>query len=113
MPPASLSRKPGDAKWSGEAMFMTPSVALASAVQDRHPEAMALTHDEALAVQRRHESRLMALPGVTGLGVKLRDGDLVLEVSVDPDKPVPAELSGLHELEGLPVVVERQRYELQ
>ncbi len=55
----------------------------------------------------------MGLPGVTGVGVKLHDGGLVLEVSVDPDTPVPAELVDVPAIEGLPVVVERQRYELQ
>jgi hypothetical protein len=74
---------------------------------------MALSHDEALTVQRRHEDRLMHLPGVNAVGVKLRDGALVLEVSVDPGADVPSELEGVDELDGLPVVIERQRYELQ
>ena len=69
--------------------------------------------DEAVAVQKKHEGRIIALPGVTSVGVKLRDGDYVLEILVDPDAEMPEELSNLHELDGLPVAVERGRYELQ
>jgi|GEM_PF-4630389 hypothetical protein len=71
---------------------------------------MELTQDAALAVQRRHESRIMQLPGVTGIGVKLRAGRLVLEVTVDPDADIPAELTG-DDVDGLPLVVDRRRYE--
>jgi hypothetical protein len=70
------------------------------------------TYDEALAVQRRHQDRILRLPGVTGIGVKLREGQLVLEVSVDPAQEVPAELR-VSELDGVPLVVERRRYEPQ
>jgi hypothetical protein len=72
---------------------------------------MEMSHADALAVQRRHEARLMALPGVNAVGVKQRDDRLVLEVSVDPDAALPAELDA-PELDGLPLQVERQRYEL-
>lgn len=70
------------------------------------------TYDQALAVQRRHETRILRLPGVTGIGVKLRQGEPVLEVSVDPAQEVPGELRTA-ELDGVPLVVERRRYEPQ
>jgi hypothetical protein len=70
------------------------------------------TYDQALAVQRRHEGRILRLPGVTGIGVKLRQGEPVLEVSVDPAQEVPGELRTA-ELDGVPLVVERRRYEPQ
>jgi hypothetical protein len=70
------------------------------------------TYDQALAVQRRHEDRILRLPGVTGVGVKLREGQPVLEVTVDPAQEVPAELRAA-ELDGIPLVVERRRYEPQ
>lgn len=73
---------------------------------------MDMSHEDALAVQRRHEDRLMALPGVVAVGVKRRDDRLVLAVSVDPDAEVPRELD-VPDLDGLPVEVERQRYEPQ
>ena len=71
-----------------------------------------MTYDEALAVQRRHEARILQLPGVTSVGVKLRDGRPVLVVSVDPRAEVPAEL-GEGQVDGLDVVVEARRYEPQ
>ena len=55
----------------------------------------------------------MSLPGVTGVSVVLRDSGLVLEVSVDPDADVPAELAGVTQLDGLSIAVVKQRYELQ
>lgn len=70
------------------------------------------TYDQALAVQRRHEERILRLPGVTGVGVKLRAGQPVLEVTVDPAREVPAELNAA-ELDGVPLVLERRRYEPQ
>lgn len=73
---------------------------------------MAMTYNDAVAVQRRHEARILGLPGVTGVGVKLRDGRPVLEVTVDPDHDVPPDLRGA-ELDGVPLVVEKRRYELQ
>ena len=73
---------------------------------------MTLSYDEAVAIQRAHESRIMALAGVNAVGVKIRDGVPVLEVSVDPDVDLPRELVDTRELDGLPVVIERQRYEL-
>ena len=79
-----------------------------------HHEWMPLSQSEAVEVQRRHEDHLMSLPGVVGVGVVLADGgDLVLKVSVDPDAEVPAELADLSDIEGLPVSVERERFELQ
>jgi hypothetical protein len=70
------------------------------------------TYDQALAVQRRHEERILRLPGVTGVGVKLRAGEPVLEVTVDPARAVPPELN-VAELDGVPLVLERRRYEPQ
>ena len=70
------------------------------------------TYDQALAVQRRHEDRILRLPGITGVGVKLRAGEPVLEVTVDPAREVPNELR-VAELDGVPLVVERRRYEPQ
>jgi hypothetical protein len=70
------------------------------------------TYDQALEVQRRHEDRILRLPGITGVGVKLRNGEPVLEVTVDPARDVPAELRAA-ELDGIPLVVERRRYEPQ
>lgn len=70
------------------------------------------TYDQALAVQRRHEDRILRLPGITGVGVKLRGSQPVLEVTVDPAHEVPAELRTA-ELDGVPLVVERRRYEPQ
>ncbi len=72
-----------------------------------------MTHDEAVAIQQRHEAHLMSLPGVTGVSVVLRDSGLVLEVSVDPDADVPTELAGVTQLDGLSIAVVKQRYELQ
>ncbi|MCF3105170.1 hypothetical protein IPZ58_26785 [Streptomyces roseoverticillatus] len=73
---------------------------------------MEMNQEQALEVQRRHEDRLLAMPSVTGVGVKLRDGRLVLEVDVDPDAEIPPELRR-PEIEGLPLVVEKRRYEPQ
>lgn len=74
---------------------------------------MAMTYEQAVQIQRRHEARLLALPGVGAVGAKLVGDRIVLAISVDPQVELPAELSGLEDLEGLPVVVERTRYELQ
>ena len=69
-------------------------------------------YDQALEVQRRHEDWILRLPGVTGVDVKLRAGEPVLEVTVDPAREVPNELR-VAELDGVPLVVERRRYEPQ
>jgi len=74
---------------------------------------MPMTHDQAVAIQRRHEAHLMSLPGVVGVSVVLRDSGLVIEVSVDPDADVPAELAAVTELDGLSLAVVKRRYELQ
>jgi len=68
------------------------------------------SYEAALEVQHRHESAIMAMPGVTAVGVKLRAGDLVLEVSVDPDAPVPPGLQEL-DLDDLPLVVEHRPHD--
>jgi hypothetical protein len=77
-----------------------------------HTRRMVTSYEQALAVQRRHEQRLLALPGVSAVGVKLREERLVLEVSLDPAQDVPAELD-VGQLDGIPLVVERRRYEPQ
>lgn len=71
-----------------------------------------MTFDQALSIQRRHEQDIVSLPSVTGVGVKLRQGALVLEVTVDPDAEIPAQLH-VPDIEGLPLVVEKRRYEPQ
>jgi hypothetical protein len=73
---------------------------------------MAMSYEDALEVQRRHEGRLLRLPGVTSVGVKRSGEDLVLEVAVDPDAAMPDELNAA-DLDGLPLKVERRRYDLQ
>jgi hypothetical protein len=74
---------------------------------------MSMSYPEAVKIQRRHESDLMALPGVVGVSVVLADNVIVLKISVAPDAELPAELVGVSELDGLPVSVVRERYELQ
>lgn len=69
-----------------------------------------MSHEQAVLLQKRHEAHLMSLPGVTAVSVVLRDEALVLEVSVDPDAALAAELTELIDLDGLPVHVVRQRY---
>ncbi|WP_315092963.1 hypothetical protein [uncultured Cellulomonas sp.] len=73
---------------------------------------MALTYDEAVAVQRAHEGHLMGLAGVNAVGVKQIDSGLVLEVTVSPDAALPAELDAA-EVDGLPLKVVRGDYTLQ
>ncbi|GEL98170.1 hypothetical protein [Cellulomonas terrae] len=73
---------------------------------------MALTYDEAVAVQRQHEARLIELDGVNAVGVKQTDSGLVLEVTVSPDVDLPSELDAA-ELDGLPLKVVRGGYTLQ
>jgi hypothetical protein len=72
---------------------------------------MAISYDDALAVQRRHESALLALPGVNAVGVKQRDEGLVLEVTTDEDAALPAPWNG-EEIDGLPLRVVHGRYKL-
>lgn len=85
---------------------------LARVPGERDHGEVAMSHDEALEVQRRHEQRIMALPGVNAMGVKLGGDGLVLEVTVDSGAGIPEELDR-PEIEGLPLVVARGRYELQ
>ena len=73
---------------------------------------MALTYDEAVAVQREHEARLIHLTGVNAVGVKQTDAGLVLEVTVAPEADLPDELDA-DELDGLPLKVVRGGYTLQ
>jgi hypothetical protein len=74
---------------------------------------MPMTYDEAVQIMRRHEARLMALPGVKDLNPVLRDGAPVLEIRADPDVDLPAELVDGTDLDGLPVQVLREPFELQ
>lgn len=74
---------------------------------------IAISLDDAIAIQRRHEPRIMAMPGVTGIGVKLRDDNLVLEVTIDPNAATPPDLVEVDQLDGLRLVIERRRYEPQ
>lgn len=73
---------------------------------------MALTYDEAVAVQREHEARLIELDGVNAVGVKQTDAGLVLEVTVSPDADLPPELD-TDELDGLPLKIVRGGFTLQ
>jgi len=67
------------------------------------------SYQQALAVQRAHEQRLITLPGVTGVAVKLRDERLALVVDLDPEADVPEELRAA-DVDGLPLIIERNRY---
>lgn len=73
---------------------------------------MTMSYEQAVGVQRRHEERLLALPGVSGVGVKLRSGVPVLVVTLDPEAALPSDLEGEH-LDGLALVVDRERYRAQ
>jgi hypothetical protein len=55
-------------------------------------------------IQERHEAALMAVPGVTGVGVGLRDGHPVLLVLVRERTPEVARLP--QSLDGIPLVVD-------
>jgi hypothetical protein len=90
---------------------MCPAVDSVVPPRRGHTAGMAMTYEDAVAVQHRHEQWIMGHPEATGVGVKLRDGGLVLEVTIDPDADVPAPLR-VHDLDGLPLVVEKRRYEL-
>jgi len=72
---------------------------------------MAMTYEDAVSVQRHHEGWIMGHPEATGVGVKLQDDRLVLEVTIDPNCDVPADLR-VPDLDGLPLVIKRRRYEL-
>jgi hypothetical protein len=72
---------------------------------------MTIGYDEALAVQRRHETELLALDGVSAVGVRQAGERFVLSVTLDPDAPLPPELDHA-EIEGVPLEVERGRLRL-
>lgn len=69
-----------------------------------------MEYDEALQVAARHTDALMRLDGVNGVGVKLRDGHPALVVDLDPGAAVPIELQR-NEIDGLTLVLERNRYQ--
>lgn len=71
-----------------------------------------MTYEQAVAVQRRHEQRLLALPGVSAVGAKIRGGSPALVVTLDEAAALPDELA-VDELDGLALVVERGRYQAQ
>ena len=73
---------------------------------------MALTYDEAVAIQRQHEGRLLALDGVSAVGVKQTASGLVLEVTLAPEVDLPSELDTA-DLDGLPLKGVRGRFTLQ
>lgn len=69
-------------------------------------------YDEAVVVQRRHEDRLLALPGVSGVGVRLRDDRPVLVVTFDADADLPDDLR-VPDIDGVELQVDRGRYQPQ
>ncbi len=87
-------------------------ITLANPVNRVETQTMNATYEDARAVQEAHEESILRLPGVNGLMVKLADGRPVLEVYVDPDAEVPDELKA-EALDGIPLAVERRRYETQ
>lgn len=70
------------------------------------------SYDDAVVVQRRHEDRLLALPGVSGVGVRLRDDRPVLVVTFDPDAELPDDLR-VPDIDGIELQIDRGRYEPQ
>lgn len=70
---------------------------------------MTMSYEQAVTVQRRHERRLLELPGVSAVGAKIRDGSPALVVTLDEQAALPDELAA-DEIDGLPLVVERGRY---
>ena len=85
---------------------------LADAMTDQ-PNQQKADYEATLAVQRRHETRLLGLPGVTAVATRLLDDGVALVVSVDPALPVPAELRDRDELDGARLIVARERFEPQ
>lgn len=71
-----------------------------------------MTYQQALLVQRRHEQRLLALPAVSAVGVKVREERPVLVVTVDEGVELPESLQAA-DIDGLPLTVERGRYRPQ
>jgi hypothetical protein len=78
---------------------------------DHHTHDHQAAYEATLVVQRRHETRLLGLPGVTAVATRLLDDGVALVVSVDPAAPVPAELSDREELDGARLVIARERFE--
>jgi hypothetical protein len=59
--------------------------------------------DAVRAIKRRHSATLLALPGVSGVGVEKDDnGDFVLAVHVNSDEPAVRQLVP-DQIEGCPV----------
>jgi hypothetical protein len=74
-----------------------------------HTGVMNMSYERAVAVQNRHQQRLLALPGVSAVGVKMREGRPVLAVTVDEGSELPADLQP-GDIDGLDLTVERGRY---
>jgi hypothetical protein len=73
---------------------------------------MTMSYDQAVEIQRSHEQRLLALPGVSAVGVKLRDGNPMLVVTLDEGAELPKDLRQ-QQIDGLDLTVERGRYQPQ
>lgn len=85
---------------------------VAAALEECHHDDMAISYEQALQVQSENQDRLMALEGVNAVGAKLGEDGPVLEVTLDPDAPLPHELEA-SEIDGVPLRVVRGRYTLQ
>ncbi|MDQ6659081.1 MAG: hypothetical protein M3Z00_12820 [Actinomycetota bacterium] len=70
---------------------------------------MTMSYQQAVVVQHHHQRRLLALPGVSAVGVKVRDEQPVLVVTIDEGIELP-ELLRSADIDGLPLTVERGRY---
>jgi hypothetical protein len=61
------------------------------------------TVEAAREAKGRHSTRLLAKPGVSGVGIERRDGDWVIVIHADPGARAATLLP--QELDGVPVVV--------
>ena len=69
------------------------------------------TRDEAEVVRRRHESRMVSTPGVTGVDVREDEpGNAVIVVYTDDEAGLPDWLSG-QTLDGVPLRLQRRRFD--
>ncbi len=71
-----------------------------------------MSYGRAHDVQRRHQQQLLSLPGVSGVGVKMRDGSPVMVVTIDDGAEIPEALRAA-DIDGLQLTVERGRYRPQ
>ncbi len=63
-------------------------------------------------IRRLHESRILALPGVTGFDLSGTGDDAMFTVFVADIGQLASELRGLAELDGVPVEVVERRFTL-